>query len=256
MLQTVSSTVELKLPADSQIQMLAGFQDLVDRFLAERPEELLIDCSDLRRVTSSHIGALWLAHNKCRDTSTVLRIVSPTHNLVSSLKTLDLYDEILINSPVGAGVSRELPERKVPAESEVFTLRFRATVDGINEALTEFKGFVERLVPARSHAAALETVFYEIATNIREHAKPVISDNIDFSATADSSGITLKFIDYGKQFDLTRQKSSFNPDEAIRKGKTRGFGISMVRKLTDSITYVREKDESNVLTLKKYWRNK
>jgi anti-sigma regulatory factor (Ser/Thr protein kinase) len=63
--------------------------------------------------------------------------------------------------------------------------------------------------------------------------------------------MAMRFTDEGSPFDPTDGRHSFEPREAIRNRLRHGIGLTMIRRLVDSIEYERVGDKFNVVTLKK-----
>ena len=63
--------------------------------------------------------------------------------------------------------------------------------------------------------------------------------------------VSLRFADPGQPFDPTGRKTMFDPRQAIRLKQTNGIGLTMVKRLVDTISYERVGNRLNVLTLEK-----
>jgi anti-sigma regulatory factor (Ser/Thr protein kinase)/anti-anti-sigma regulatory factor len=256
-MQIVRDTeAEIRLPADSSPGSLTKFQSEIDKRLSNGTTAISINCSDLIRVTSSHIGALWFAYTKCKDAGVNLNILSATSNLEESLKTADLHDLIIPAKTSAAKIPVIRIQGTNSDDLRLLAFEFHPTIEDINRALNEFRDFMLALGIDPETTGALETMFYETATNIREHSSLSASDWINVTSEVDSFGVTVQFTDPGERFDLTERDSSFDPGKAIKEGQTRGFGIELVKKLADSISYMRQDGHSNVLTMTRYWRNR
>jgi anti-sigma regulatory factor (Ser/Thr protein kinase) len=138
------------------------------------------------------------------------------------------------------------------ASQPMLQLEFKATINSINDALDKFRDFLMRLNLAELSAFDLETVFYEVATNIRLHGqlnKP--NDLVEFTATQMPGKIFLRFTDQGQFFDPTSRKTTHDPREAYYKRQRRGLGLTMIKRMVDTISYQRVEDRFNVLSLEK-----
>jgi anti-sigma regulatory factor (Ser/Thr protein kinase)/anti-anti-sigma regulatory factor len=254
MLETKISQTVLCFPADSDSQVLASLQVAADRMLASGAGDISIDCGSLTRVTSSHIGALWLLHCKCREAGVGLTILSPTQNLVQALEAVDLHNLLIPGLSLPTEPSVEPRKESDDRSRHLMSSRFRATVEEIDRALSAFREFMSELMIESGFAASMETIFYEVTTNIREHSSLRENNTIEFTSEISPFGVTVQFVDSGGEFDPTKMDTTFDPELAIREGKTRGFGIAMVKKLADSISYVRRENRDNVLKITKCWR--
>jgi anti-sigma regulatory factor (Ser/Thr protein kinase) len=130
-------------------------------------------------------------------------------------------------------------------------LELRSKIDDISETVVRLHDFLVRLGLPGSYAFDLETVFYEVATNIRRHGGLKESDLISFRVIPAKEHVTLRFADSGLPFDPTGRKSVFDPRQAIRTRQTNGIGLTMIRRLVDTISYERVGNRLNVLTLEK-----
>jgi anti-sigma regulatory factor (Ser/Thr protein kinase)/anti-anti-sigma regulatory factor len=254
MLETKTSQTVLCFPAESDSQALAGLQVAADRMLSSGASEIPIDCGNLIRVTSSHIGALWLLHCKCREAGVEMAILSPTQNLVQALEAVDLHNLLIPGQSLPTEPSVDPRRDSDDGSRHLMSSKFRATVEEIDRALSAFREVMSELMIDSGFAASMETIFYEVTTNIREHSFLREGNTIEFTSDVNSFGVTVQFVDSGEEFDPTKMDTTFDPEQAIREGKTRGFGIAMVKKLADSILYVRRDDRKNVLKITKCWR--
>jgi anti-sigma regulatory factor (Ser/Thr protein kinase) len=128
-----------------------------------------------------------------------------------------------------------------------------ATDESTAGAMEAFLRFLNRLKLPQIIEFELRTVFYEVVTNIRMHSGISHEDPIAFSVVASPALITLRFADSGAPFDPTEHRNDDTLRTAATDGRTRGFGITMIHKLADSVRYAREGDEINVLEITKGW---
>jgi len=253
----MSSTVhKLAVPQSGNTVAFEEFQAEVDRCIDSGSGEIHLNCSELSRVTSSHVGALWLAYSKCNEAGVRLKLMSSTSHLIDTLIAMDMQGIIMESEEYWenkSGGGDSLAE--VLVQPRMLSVEFNASSDDIERSLDQIRVFIRETGANANDSAAIETVFYEIATNAREHSTLGPDDKIICSVETDSNGAIIRLVDNGEQFDITKADTSFDPEEAIRTGKRRGFGLAMVKKLTDSISYDYRDDKSNVVTLTRYWRD-
>jgi anti-anti-sigma factor len=245
MLTRIKGKKTILIPADLDKNTLSSFYGELDHLVRELPNEIVLDCSSLHHITSNHIGALWQAYIRCQQAGISLRLSSVKCGLERVLRMLDLYDLL---------VHRESPAERGETDTAwlpELQLKFKATVPGINDALEKFRDFLMRLNLAELSAFDLETVFYEVATNIRLHGRLNENDSVGFTATQMPGKISLRFTDPGQSFDPTNQMSTLNPREAYSKKQRRGLGLTMIKRMVDTISYQRVEDGFNVLSLEK-----
>ena len=95
----------------------------------------------------------------------------------------------------------------------------------------------------------LELVADEIFTNIVKYAYPQQQGNIEVNCRLNQNRILLEIYDHGIPFNpLSYPNPEIVPD--IRKIRTEGYGIFLVRRLMDHMAYKRE-GSKNCLVLEK-----
>jgi len=247
------ATPSIAIPSDLSAESMAGFDERLRDLLRKGPDKIALDSSQLKIVTSSHINVLWQVYQTCADAGVEVKLQSPSAGLVRILKVLDLYDVFGESRDIVYTRLKEAVKIESVDGAETYADEFRANVGSINDALDEFLRFLKRLCLHEITEYELRSVFYEVVTNIRTHANIEGNDLIVFTCRADESKILLVFADSGIPFDLTSVTADFDLRATARNGQTRGFGITLIRMLTDTISYTRRDDVINVLTLKKKW---
>jgi anti-sigma regulatory factor (Ser/Thr protein kinase)/anti-anti-sigma regulatory factor len=245
------SNAALMVPVALDKRDVRSFQDELERRLSASPEELELDCSLLEHASSTHVNTLWEARRRCEEVGVKMKLTSVTYGLERVLTVLDLYD-LFITERDGieaAGRGGRPALEYVPAP--VFSLDVKPTVQGIDEAMGGLHDYLMWLNNGELFAFDLETVFYEVATNIRLHGELAEDECIEFQAFPRNGSFYLRFKDPGPYFDPTSRNSDLDPEEVIRGRQRRGFGIVMINRLVDAISYEREDDSFNVLNLAK-----
>jgi anti-sigma regulatory factor (Ser/Thr protein kinase) len=209
-----------------------------------------IDCTGLAHVSSSWVRVLWDAHEACQKARSTMHLVSPSKGLVATLRVLDLAEFFGVvedaHEPSTGGGSEEF----LTSTTGVYTDRFAADCASIDAALEQFIQFLGRLRISKSTEFELQTIFYEVATNIRRHAQLESGSEIAFTASATAQQLVLSFVDRGIAFDPTDGYRDFDFVAAARAGQTGGFGIAMLHRMASTISYSREHD-ANHLTIEK-----
>lgn len=254
MQQAQKSKHEITIPANFGSQSLSELQSQIEEIISSNVKEIDINCSELTRVVSAHVGALWLTYCRCDQAGIHMNVISPSEALLETLRAMNLLEFIL---PEYSETTTE-PLMRIQEDGNdslrFLAMEFQASEEEIDRALKSLEKFLHRLKVDPTSTAKILTVYYEVATNIREHSSLGSNNTIEFSADADSYGVTMQFVDLGDEFDPTLVDTSFDPEQAIREGKTRGFGLAMIKKLSDSISYLRQDDRQNVLTVAAKWR--
>jgi anti-anti-sigma factor len=235
------------IPADLDAERTAGFHEEVTQVLRERPPEIAIDCSLLDHVASGHINALWDALTRCEEAGVPMRLTSVGYGLQRVLSVLDLADLFTVEEDEGR--VRTARVDLGPPASRLFEVEFEAALEAVRDTLGRFRDFLSGFDLAETCAFDLETVFYEVSTNICRHSGLSMRGRVTFTADMNHDEIILRFTDSGAPFDPTGHAQEFDPHEAIKRRQRRGIGLVMINRLTDGITYERVGGRFNVVTL-------
>ena len=65
---------------------------------------------------------------------------------------------------------------------------------------------------------------------------------------------TMVFIDSGDSFDPTQIPDDYDPGNVLKSKQTRGYGLTMLRRLSDRMRYIRKAGILNILIIDKSWR--
>jgi anti-sigma regulatory factor (Ser/Thr protein kinase) len=239
------------MPPDCDKGVLDGFFLELDTLLEEGVEGIDIDCSLLAHTRSGHINALWDALTRCEEAGVTMRLTSVGFGLERLLQVLDLHPLFTLETSerkprpeyghLGGGATRQT----------AFSARFDPSMDEIGNTFIRFHDFLRKLRVSEMHAFDLETVFYEISTNIVRHGGLPAVSSIRFSATLEGENMELRFEDHGKPFDPTGYSRHFDHHEAIRQEERHGLGITMIQRLVDQISYERVDGVRNVAIIRK-----
>lgn len=242
------------VPQDLDQETLEGFYAELKASLDESPKRITLDCSLLDHATSGHINILWEAQTRCEQAGISMRLLSVAYGLERVLRILDLYDLFVVESAGGGARPETDPDPTSSGQPPALECRFKATMEGITGTLAKLHSFLLHLGLPATYAFDLETVFYEVATNIRRHGGLKEDDTVAFKVIMGKNEITLRFADAGLPFDPTGKRSAFDPDLAIRLKQSNGIGLTMVKRLVDTISYERVGNRENVLILGKRLR--
>ncbi len=251
MLTQTEEKYVLTIPADVDKQVLDEFYDDLARLERDGLREAVIDCSRLEHVASRHIMLLWQAFNTCQELGINVRLTSVTYALTQALKLLDIYNLFLDGSDQPTrrkNFVKDVDTAKRPLD---LALKFEASTRGVSDALTDFQRYLDGLGLSELSAFEMATVFYEIATNIRLHANLKIRERVEFSAVLKEDRIYVKFADPGKPFDPTQVRDDYTPGTALKNRWRRGLGLTLVKRIVDSLSYARIDKCINELRLEK-----
>ncbi len=240
-------------PSDLSEDSVSAFRQRVQAILLNHPAELLLDCSQLEQVVSSHVNLLWRTYQMSLDAGVELKLANASSGLVRVLKALDLYDLFHDQDRTQRIDLRKSIQMPRPSAPQEYRDSFCASISGVEEGMERFLRFLDSIGLPSMLKFELRTVFYEIVTNIRTHAGLQERDRVLVSARSDRSRIVLTFADNGVPFDLTAQSADLDIKSAASHGRKRGFGITMINRLTDTLSYDRANGSMNVLTVEKLW---
>ena len=245
----------IKLPDYLTPSSLAAFYDNINA-LSEMPaENVFLDCSTIKHVTSSHINLLWELRNKCNELGTKLYLNEISMGLDAVLNVLDIKHFFNISSYLNEYNATNCLSNKNLKEKQVFERNIVPDVKNINLLKKQLIEFLQSLNVGQLCIYEIETIIYEILTNIRLHGQLKKDDKIDLHLEMDMNGLDLIVIDPGVPFDPTISTQNYSPETAIKNKRKRGFGLFMIRKMTDNIYYERSKGKFNILTVEKKARH-
>lgn len=218
----------------------AGIEEFLARIQAQLDageNMVLVDCDSLERVTSTHINALWQARDLCSERSATMELVNVGHGLRRVLEVLDLASVFFTGPPT------TLPFKRV----------FAPTVEQIDEIMGRFVAFLSKAGVPEVTAFELQTVFYEVATNIRRHSQLTEQDSVQLFAQVKDHIAIMTFTDNGIPFDPTKQQPRQDIKQSSHESDRSGFGLDMIIRLSDSIEYERVDSSQNRLRIEKGW---
>ncbi len=98
----------------------------------------------------------------------------------------------------------------------------------------------------------LKIAVYEAAINVVEHAYEYNPNHlIDVIVKYDARNFTIVLMDRGKSFDFDRHLKPYSADEAAERKQTGGFGLHIIQRSMDSVTYDTDPVWGNRLTMVK-----
>ncbi len=249
----VGTAINVKVPADHSGDAMSRFLTDLEHHLAGRPGIIALDCSHVNRVSADHISSLCGAYQSCEQAGVAVRLESASPGLSRVLEVLDLDGLFGSDGFPTRGDRRRAFRWAAEGFRRMHVDQFLGDSEEVNRSSVAFLKYLKSLRLPEIVAFELQTVFYEVAMNIAAHAKMNDRERIVFTAEADDTGIVLAFTDSGVPFDLTGYEADFEPTAAGKERRKRGIGITMIRRLTDKVTYCRKHDSINVLTVEKHW---
>jgi len=225
----------------------------IEDLLRQGCREIVIDCSNLKHAVSSNIYIIWKGNFKCQEAGTLCRLTNVSDNLKRVLKVLDLYDLLVIDQKTGKKKRKPDVTAGLNVVEKEIDLKFEADEKAVSRYLTEFRDYLKNINLPELLVFELETVFYEVTTNILQHSGAQKSETIIFTANSTSEYFRMKFNYPGVHFNPTVNRKEFDPNAAIQGRQKRGYGLMLINRMMDTMTYQRSDDQKNILTLEKRW---
>jgi len=105
---------------------------------------------------------------------------------------------------------------------------------------------------SEADAGKIKIAVYEAAINVVEHAYEYKSHHfIDVIVKYDSDNFTIVLMDRGKSFDFNKQMEPYSAHKAVERKQTGGFGLYIMKRSMDEITYESDPVWGNKLTMVK-----
>jgi len=241
----------VKIPCDLSQDSVESYENNLELALKVKPKTINIDCSGLTQVTSSHINLLWLSYQLCRDKSSSIILDSPTLNLVRVLTILDLLQVFNLEelNETSLEYSKKLHLNQPQGD---FNIEFESNSDCINSTIENLLIFLGEKNLSSLCIFEIKVLVYEVLTNIRLHS---LAENkmVNLSVTFNKKSIVFNISDSGREFNPTSAKVDNDFTLAVKNRKKRGFGLNLINKLTNQMSYQRTKDNKNLLRLEKRW---
>ena len=245
----------ITLPAEVTPSSLSAFEQDLGRHLDLSTQIVEVDCSELTRITSGHIGMLWRAHTRCAEIKAAVHLLTPSSGLMRILEAMDLREMFRIGIVMQTSDDEITVCRETDALTE-YDDEYHLSVIDIDNAIDRLVAFLSQAGVPALIIFDLRTICYEVSTNIRLHAKMECSQTISLNAIIGDDVIMLSFTDRGPAFDLTASAKKLDGRVTALKRQYHGFGIAMILRLSDRMKYAREEGLKNVLTIEKYWRKR
>jgi anti-sigma regulatory factor (Ser/Thr protein kinase)/anti-anti-sigma regulatory factor len=251
----VKKSITLAVPAEIDNGHSGGFWRELEAVMEKTPGAIILDCAEVTRPSSRHIYLLWRVFQECEENNTKIRLSNVNLQLIRVLVILDLYDLFMAHEATGISVKafedgtdfilKSIPEKWVTG--------IMPNNKDINRAMDQFKTYLASFAVPEILCYDLMTIFYEIATNIKQHSGIEESNEFDFMAIPYHNTIHLKFEYHGDEFDPTSAMTDIEINESGRNRRIRGYGLALVSKLADEISYQRLDNNLNRLLIKRGW---
>jgi len=237
-----SSPTTVFLPVSLSPQTGDQFESEVQRLLLNGTRQLLLDCSQLEQLYSGHVRLMWSTHELCTKYGASLRLVSVRPDIIRVLKLLDLL---------------EFFPFRMSDENHGYAEAVGSSGESVHDALRGFTDYLRQIGAPETVVTDARTIFYETTTNILHHGHldptEVIIVTAILTSTDSNRELVIRFTDNGIPFDSAQPQPRLVPEDAAAEGRARGFGLMMVGRMSDSVSYERFRSTFNVFTAKKRW---
>ena len=208
-----------------------------------------IDCTDIPLLTREHIWLLLQVQSVCQMQGIEAIITAPTSTLFN-IETLGSLIEAS-SSLTKRVTPRQIHEPSIPSVSDPNRLeqRIRARASELAKSTQEFESFLARLKLEKVDRYVIRTLYTEAVQNIYRHAGLKDSQEIQIQAELTGRCIGLTFIDEGPEFDPTAESALDEQLSDPSAVEFPHFGIKMLKRLADDMTYQRSQSGKNVLRI-------
>lgn len=243
---------------DNTIKLSELNSDVTQKNLAARMEALtasgatqvVIDCTDIPLLTREHIWLLLQIQSVCQMHNVTVIITAPTSTLFNIETLGSLIEASSSLTKRVAPTTTVKPAPTAPAASpNRLEQRFRARASELAGSTKEFETFMSSLKIDKVDRYVLRTIYTEALQNIYRHAGLKDSQEIQIQAELTGKCLGLTFIDEGPEFDPT---ADYAVDERVSDPTAvefPHFGIKMLRRLADDMSYQRSRSGKNVLRI-------
>lgn len=250
----IQASLQLELPRILSAATIDRFRQSAAKAVSEGPKTIVVDCSQLSEVSSTHVGLMWETYVDCQSNGIQMRLSNVSQETKTVLSVLDLAEVLMPDETLSSVERTPLVAPAAHISPDQYSDTIVLTRDEIQNGTTRFLQYLGRCGFSNTAISELRLIFYEVITNIKLHSGLPESEKVAIRISPHDDGLTLSFTDSGAPFDPTRHEIQRSPEEEARSGRVHGFGLSMIRKLADDISYARENGRTNCLRITKRWR--
>ncbi|KAA3636412.1 MAG: STAS domain-containing protein [Calditrichaeota bacterium] len=248
----IANTEIVSIPLETYTGDQDLFLESIQEGLSNNKMAIYVDCQQLQSISSSHVSLLWKAMQLCKENDTEFILKNVRDLVLDVLVTLDLQD-IFVVEQQDKGKDEFLETDKFSYIAiEPLELKFSLTVENIVRQKYAVGSHLDQALISKQIIFEIQTIFYEAVTNIRLHSDMNSQTPIEFYLSQMNDNIIMQFTDTGKEFDPTQHEQVYSSKKAIKERMKNGFGIMMMKKMSDKVSYKRVNNK-NVLTITKSW---
>ncbi len=254
MQNSTANRAQIIIPSTLGSRTASDTFDLLEEMLALKSRKIQINCEQIETLSSGHVELISRLHRYCDSKKVAIAFIEPSSELLFTLHMLG-FDVMGIDSKVAEEFNDSnkiiIPESHYAPYDDQIELK----LGEVDKAVKRFIAYLNPIGIPKVQLYVLRTLVFETATNISLHSQLTQDDTLLFRAILDNSQVTLSFCDKGIYFDPTAYRQSSNAMTAARYGVWQGYGISMIKKLSDTVQYQRTENLENELVLTIQWRN-
>jgi anti-sigma regulatory factor (Ser/Thr protein kinase)/anti-anti-sigma regulatory factor len=244
----------VRMPRHITAQAAEDFSVALQTVVATSPTTVRLDCGDIDQVTAAHVKLLWQAHMECSLIGASVSLTGASYYVWKVLKALDL-DTYFVEVKILGDAFADHTSKGGMESSTLFEREFHPDLSGVEQTQAELLQFLDSLGVPQADRYVLQTLFYEVATNIRLHAGLEPSHRVQFAAETETTRIQLTFVDPGIPFNPIHADISEITQSGARQDR-KPMGLEVMQKLADRLDYRRLDDQRNVLVVERKWRMK
>ncbi len=134
---------------------------------------------------------------------------------------------------------------------KIYSLELEATVDALNQGTGFVVDIAERAGIQKVDLSKINIAVYEACMNVIEHGYEFDPGNImRIEVVLDNNQLIISIMDHGKSFDFYNRKG-YDVEEAFHEKRDGGFGLFIIQRSVDEISYRSDPEMGNCLVLKK-----
>lgn len=243
-------------------EILDPLYEVFHRNLERGIEHFVLDVSNVPFPSGSFIALLIAMTMEARRRKGDLRIVHLSEtawnhfSIFTPLTYLSIGLDSIVALEDAASVSPSLVKEFAEYEEGRPTmLRVDAVVESLNTATHFVEVLGKKAGIASVELSKLKIAVYEACMNVIEHAyeyEPGHGMELEVLRTGNRFQVSLR--DWGKSFDY-RGSRPYDVKDAYSEQRNGGFGLYIIQKSVDEVSYVSEEDAGNTLTLVKFLKD-
>ncbi len=143
------------------------FLDIVEKAIDTGVRTININCTKLKNMSSSQVSLIWQANLMCKEADVKMILCDVHKTIIGVLHTMDLYEVFIIKAAVDI-TAEETDLEKISSRSiPMFSMKFAPKSENIMHIKYLLNQHLRETQLDEQFIYEIETVFYEVTTNIR-----------------------------------------------------------------------------------------